>query len=314
MKSTKKLFRIAVTGMLAVSMLLPNSLAMYQAKVKADALYLRESPGGDVIGTLSQNTVVAVLSNSNSWYKVVANGKEGYVSGEYLTGTTTTDFSLGKAKIVCDTTVNFRSQPNTSSSVLASLKNGTVVDVTGVKSNWFKVTYNGKTGYVHPDYISFSTTQGTSSNSGSSATNNSSSETIVPAANAVSYTGTSEKRAEVLEYAAQFLGTTYVYGGSTPSGFDCSGFTSYVFANTVGTIPRVAQSQFDATTRVSLEDLEPGDLVFFGSSASSISHVGIYVGDDTFIHSPHTGEVVKYESLSGTYLTRFQGGGRVIFD
>ena len=314
MKSTKKLFRIAVTGMLAVSMLLPNSLAMYQAKVKADALYLRESPGGDVIATLSQDTVVAVLNNSSSWYKVVANGKEGYVSGEYLTGTTTTDFSLGKAKIVCDTTVNFRSQPNTSSSVLASLKNGTVVDVTGVQSNWFKVTYNGKTGYVHPDYISFSVTEGTSSNSGSSSANNSSSETIVPSANAVAYTGTSEKRAEVLEYAAQFLGTPYVYGGSTPSGFDCSGFTSYVFANTVGTIPRVAQSQFDATTRVSLEDLEPGDLVFFGSSPSSISHVGIYVRDDTFIHSPHTGEVVKYESLSGTYLTRFQGGGRVIFD
>ena len=210
MKSTKKFFRIAVTGMLAISMLLPNSLAMYQAKVKADALYLRESPGGDVIGTLSQNTVVAVLNNSNSWYKVVSNGKVGYVSGEYLTGTTTTDFSLGKAKIVCDTTVNFRSQPNTSSSVLASLKNGTVVDVTGVKSNWFKVTYNGKTGYVHPDYISFSATQGTSSNSGSSASNNSSnSETIVPSANAVSYTGSSEKRAEVLEYAAQFLGTPY---------------------------------------------------------------------------------------------------------
>ena len=315
MKSTKKFFRIAVTGMLAISMLLPNSLAMYQAKVKADALYLRESPGGDVIGTLSQNTVVAVLNNSNSWFKVVSNGKVGYVSGEYLTGTTTTDFSLGKAKIVCDTTVNFRSQPNTSTSVLASLKNGTVVDVTGVKSNWFKVTYNGKTGYVHPDYISFSGTQGTSSNSGSSASNNSSnSETIVPSANAVSYTGSSEKRAEVLEYAAQFLGTPYVYGGSTPSGFDCSGFTSYVFANTVGTIPRVAQSQFDATTRVSMDELEPGDLVFFGSSASSISHVGIYVGDDTFIHSPHTGEVVKYESLSGTYETRFQGGGRVIFD
>lgn len=308
MKSTKKLFRIAVTGMLAASMLLPNSLAMYQAKVKADALYFRQSPGGDIIATLPQNTVVAVLNNSSSWYKVVANGKEGYVSGEYLTGTTATDFALGKAKIVCETTVNFRSQPNTSSSVLASFKNGTVVDVTGVQSNWFKVTYNGKSGYVHPDYVSFSGVQGTSS------TSNSNSETIVSSANAVSYTGTSEKRAEVLEYAAQFLGTPYVYGGSTPSGFDCSGFTSYVFANTVGTIPRVAQSQFDATTRVSLEDLEPGDLVFFGSSASSISHVGIYVGDNTFIHSPHTGEVVKYEALSGSYLTRFQGGGRVIFD
>ena len=161
-------------------------------------------------------------------YKVVANGKEGYVSGEYLTGTTATDFSLGKAKIVCDTTVNFRSQPSTSSSVLASLKNGTVVDVTGVQSNWYKVTYNGKTGYVHPDYISFSGVQSTSSNSGSTATNNSgTSETIVPSTNVVSYTGTSEKRAEVLDYAAQFLGTPYVYGGSTPSGFDCSGSVSY---------------------------------------------------------------------------------------
>ena len=314
MKSTKKLFRTAVTGMLAVSMLLPNSLAVYQAKVKADSLYLRETPGGEIITTLPQNTVVAVLNNSNSWFKIMVNGKEGYVSGEYLVGTTTTDFAVGTAKIVCDTTVNFRSQPNTSSSVLASLKNGTVVNVTGVQSNWYKVTYNGKTGYVHPDYISFSGTQSTSSNTGSSTTNNSTvSEPIVPSTNAVSYTGTSEKRAEVLDYAAQFLGTPYVYGGSTPSGFDCSGFTSYVFANTVGSIPRVAQSQFDATTRVALEDLEPGDLVFFGSSPSSISHVGIYVGDDTFIHSPHTGEVVKYEPLTGSYLNRFQGGGRVIF-
>lgn len=314
MKSTKKLFRIAVTGALALSMFLPNSLAMYQAKVKADALYLRQSPGGEVIATLSQDTVVAVLNNSSSWYKVVANGKEGYVSGEYLVGTTVTDFSLGTAKIVCDTTVNFRSQPSTSSSVLASLKNGTTVNVTGVESNWYKVTYNGKTGYVHPDYISFSGTQSTTTADSSASNSTDSTETIVPSTNAVSYTGTSEKRAEVLKYAAQFLGTPYVYGGSTPSGFDCSGFTSYVFANTVGTIPRVAQSQFDATTRVALEDLEPGDLVFFGSSPSSISHVGIYVGDDTFIHSPHTGEVVKYEPLSGSYLSRFQGGGRVIFD
>lgn len=312
MKLTHKLVRIAVSGVLAASMLLPSSLAVYQAKVKADALYLRESPGGDIITTLPQNTLVAVLSNSSEWYKVIVNGKEGYVSGEYLTGTLSTDFTVGTGKIVCDTSVNFRSQPNTSSSVLASLTNGTTVSVVGVSGGWYKVTYGGKTGYVHPDYITFSGVS--NSPNGSSTSGSSSSDTITPSNNVVSYTGTSEKRAEVLEYAAQFLGTPYVYGGSTPSGFDCSGFTSYVFKNTVGSIPRVAQAQFDATTRVSLEELEPGDLVFFGSSASSISHVGIYVGDNTFIHSPHTGEVVKYESLSGSYLTRFQGGGRVIFD
>ena len=288
-------------------MLLPSSLAMYQAKVKADALYLRESPGGEIITTLPQNTMVAVLNNSSSWYKVVANGKEGYVSSEYLTGSLTTDFSLGSAKIVCDTTVNFRSQPNTSSSVLASLRNGTVVSVTGVQGGWFKVTYNGQKGYVHPDYLSFSNVQG------SGSTGSSGSSSITPPSNSVSYNGSSEKRAAVLEYAAQFLGTPYVYGGSTPSGFDCSGFTSYVFKNTVGSIPRVAQAQFDATTRVSMDELLPGDLVFFGSSASSISHVGIYVGNNQFIHSPHTGDVVKYDSLTGRYASRFEGGGRVIF-
>ncbi len=308
MHSTKKLVRLAVSGALAVSMLLPSSLAMYQAKVKADALYLRESPGGEIITTLPQNTMVAVLNNSSSWYKVVANGKEGYVSSEYLTGSLTTDFSLGSAKIVCDTTVNFRSQPNTSSSVLASLRNGTVVSVTGVQGGWFKVTYNGQKGYVHPDYLSFSNVQG------SGSTGSSGSSSITPPSNSVSYNGSSEKRAAVLEYAAQFLGTPYVYGGSTPSGFDCSGFTSYVFKNTVGSIPRVAQAQFDATTRVSMDELLPGDLVFFGSSASSISHVGIYVGNNQFIHSPHTGDVVKYDSLTGSYASRFQGGGRVIFD
>ena len=384
MQASKKLIRLAVSGALAASMLMPSSLAMYQAKVAADSLYLRESPGGDIITTLSYNTPVAVLSNSSSWYKIAVNGREGYVSGEYITGTTQTDFSLGTAKIVCSTTVNFRSQPSTSSTVLASMPNGASVNITGVSNGWFKATYNGQNGYVSADYVSFagsgsgsssSSNQSSSSSSSTSRTGkivcdtsvnfrsqpntscsvigslyNGATVTILSSengwykatyngktgyisadyvtvtsgqasdsavskpSNSVSYNGTSAKRKAVIEYAAQFLGTPYVYGGSTPSGFDCSGFTSYVFANTVGSIPRVAQAQFDATTRVSMSELKPGDLVFFGSSASSISHVGIYVGDGKFIHSPHTGDVVKYDSLSGYYSNRFQGGGRVIFD
>ena len=139
--------------------------------------------------------MVAVLNNSSSWYKVVANGKEGYVSSEFLTGSLTTDFSLGSAKIVCDTSVNFRSQPNTSSSVLASLRNGTVVSVTGVQGGWFKVTYSGQKGYVHPDYLSFSNVQS------SGSTDSGGSSSITPPSNSVSYNGSSEKRAAVLEYA-----------------------------------------------------------------------------------------------------------------
>lgn len=293
MKSTKTLFRLLVSGALTASMLLPSSLAVYQAKVKADSLYLRSAPGGSVIATLSQGTTVAVTNNSSEWYKVIVDGKEGYVSGSYLTGTTATDFSVGSGKITCSSTVNLRSEANTSSSILTSLSNGTAVTITGVSGGWYKVSVNGKSGYIKADYITTS---------------------VSSSANMASYSGLSAKRTAVLDYAAKFLGVPYVYGGSTPSGFDCSGFTSYVYKNTVCSIERVAQAQFDTTTRVSRDELLPGDLVFFGSSAYSISHVGIYVGDGQFIHAPHTGDVVKYDSLSGSYATRFQGGGRVIFD
>lgn len=293
MKSTKTLFRLLVSGALTASMLLPSSLAVYQAKVKADSLYLRSAPGGSVIATLAQGTTVAVTNNSSEWYKVIVDGKEGYVSGSYLTGTTATDFSVGSGKITCSSTVNLRSEANTSSSILTSLSNGTAVTITGVSGGWYKVSVNGKSGYIKADYITTS---------------------VSSSANMASYSGLSAKRTAVLDYAAKFLGVPYVYGGSTPSGFDCSGFTSYVYKNTVCSIERVAQAQFDTTTRVSRDELLPGDLVFFGSSAYSISHVGIYVGDGQFIHAPHTGDVVKYDSLSGSYATRFQGGGRVIFD
>ena len=453
MSFSKKLARFALSGALAMSMVLPNSLAVFQAKVNADSLYLRQSPGGAVITTLSKGTTVAVLNNSSSWYKVSVNGKEGYVSGEYLTGTTATDVALGTGTVKCSSSVNFRSAPNTSSTSYGELKNGTKVNVVGVSSGWYKVTYNGKTGYIHPDYITLASssagtaiapsntvtsttgtagtvkcsssvnlrseantsssilaelkngtavtvvstangwckvncsgktgyikqdyvsTTGSASNNTSASTGtaavvkcsstvnfrsaastsstilgelkNGTAVTVLSTSNGwskVSYAGKttgyisadylvtassgtaispsntaasvsiSAKRQSVLNYAAQFLGVPYVYGGSTPSGFDCSGFTSYVFKNTVGSIPRVAQAQYDATTRVSRDDLLPGDLVFFGSSTSSISHVGIYVGSNQFIHAPSTGDVVKYSSLTGSYATRYQGAGRVIFE
>lgn len=452
MSFSKKLARFALSGALAMSMVLPNSLAVFQAKVNADSLYLRQSPGGAVITTLSKGTTVAVLNNSSSWYKVSVNGKEGYVSGEYLTGTTATNVALGTGTVKCSSSVNFRSAPNTSSISYGELKNGTKVNVVGVSSGWYKVTYNGKTGYIHPDYITLASssagtaiapsntvtsttgtagtvkcsssvnlrseantsssilaelkngtavtvvstangwckvtysgktgyikqdyvsTTGSASNNTSASTGtaavvkcsstvnfrsaastsstilgelkNGTAITVLSTSNGwskVSYAGKtgyisadylvtassgtaispsntaasvsiSAKRQSVLNYAAQFLGVPYVYGGSTPSGFDCSGFTSYVFKNTVGSIPRVAQAQYDATTRVSRDDLLPGDLVFFGSSTSSISHVGIYVGSNQFIHAPSTGDVVKYSSLTGSYATRYQGAGRVIFE
>lgn len=99
----------------------------------------------------------------------------------------------------------------------------------------------------------------------------------------------------VLNYAYQFLGTPYVWGGSTPSGFDCSGFTSYVYRKFGVNLPRVSRSQATVGTTVAYSDLQAGDLVFFGSG--SISHVGIYIGGGNMIHSPRPGKTVEISTM-----------------
>lgn len=96
-------------------------------------------------------------------------------------------------------------------------------------------------------------------------------------------------------YAANFLGVRYVWGGNTPSGFDCSGFTKYVYAHFGIRLNRVARDQAKQGTKISKQNLKPGDLVFFGNP---IHHVGIYVGNNNFIQAPSTGDVVKISPLT----------------
>lgn len=102
---------------------------------------------------------------------------------------------------------------------------------------------------------------------------------------------------KVLLYAYNFIGVPYVWGGSTPSGFDCSGFTSYVFGKFGIGIGRTTYDQIGAGRAVSISQAQPGDLVFFGN-ASAPHHVGIYVGGGSYIHAPRTGDVIKVASLS----------------
>jgi cell wall-associated NlpC family hydrolase len=111
----------------------------------------------------------------------------------------------------------------------------------------------------------------------------------------------------VVGIAMHYLGVPYVWGGSTPRGFDCSGLVSYVFAQIGVSLPHSSYSQFGMGTAVSISQLQPGDLVFF----TGASHVGIYIGGGQFIHAPHTGDVVKISSLSGYYSSNFAGGRRI---
>jgi peptidoglycan DL-endopeptidase CwlO len=113
----------------------------------------------------------------------------------------------------------------------------------------------------------------------------------------------------VVSIALQYLGVPYVWGGASPStGFDCSGFVMYVFAQIGVSLPHHAASQYNYGTPVSRDQLAPGDLVFF----DGLGHVGIYIGNGQFIHAPHTGDVVKISSLSeGWYTATYYGARRL---
>ena len=128
--------------------------------------------------------------------------------------------------------------------------------------------------------------------------------------------GGSSALASVVMLARTQIGRPYVWGGASPvTSFDCSGLVQWAFGQLGARLPRTAQQQYDATRRVSRNDLRPGDLVFFERTYASherITHVGIYVGNGRMINAPTTGDVIReMDVFAGYWGARFAGGGRV---
>lgn len=123
--------------------------------------------------------------------------------------------------------------------------------------------------------------------------------------------GSSTIARRIIDGAMQYMGVPYIFGGSTPYGFDCSGYVQYVFAQAGISIPRTADTQYEVGTPVSMPELIPGDLVFFETYTYGASHVGIYVGDGNFIHASSSGGV-KISSLSTAYYSSHYIGSRRI--
>lgn len=308
---------LAAVGLTAVLTIGAGAAGLGTATVDADALRLRaKADSGSVVLSMAyKGDKVDVLADvGNGWYQVSLNGVTGYMSGEYLkaswntqaANTTTVTQQVApaasspasgnvKVNLSAGEVLNLRSGASTQSGKLASIPGGTVLALEGTSDSWYKVTYNGVTGYVSAEYM-VSTTESVG--------------TVAPVASSNS-AGSS-----IVALAKQFIGCPYVYGASGPNAFDCSGFTSYVYRQVGISIPHGATSQYRGGTPVSRENVQPGDLVFIADPAYCagypISHVGIYIGNGQFIHaSSNRGEGVTISNIfTGHYGTYYAGARR----
>ena len=289
--------------------------------VTASSLRMRNgaSTSNSVVMNLARNTVVSVLGESNGWYQVAYGGKSGYVSGDYLTVANTAEGISTYGKVT-GSSVNVRSDAGTDFAKVTAVKKGASVTVTGFKSGWYQINVSGKTGWIRSDYVDLYASRPSGSSSSAGGSSNSAASSI-PAASAVSNGKTytiSSGIADLIAYAKSYLGVPYVYGGASARGFDCSGYTMYIFKHFGINLPHSATSQLGYGIPVTREELQPGDLVFFRDtnySTKAASHVGIYIGNSQFIHatSSRGGKYVDIDSLNEAYHSRvFTVGRRLI--
>lgn len=286
-RAGKVLFLSVLTAMLLAATALAADIATGAGCTTGSSLRLRAEPStsASVVTTLDKSVAVAILDDSvDGWYKIAYNGSTGYVSADYLNVDQDNVFTT-YGRVNSDG-VNVRSDASTDSSVLTTIEEDAIVTVNGLVDGWYDVTCEyGTEGYIRSDFLDL--TESSSSNSDIAAT------------------------------AKQYLGTGYVYGGASPRGFDCSGFTMYVYSQHGYSLPHSATSQWQSGLgpRVySISELQPGDLVFFNdpsrNAGKACSHAGIYTGDGQFIHSSssRSGGVIVSSLTSGYYNTYFVGG------
>ena len=289
-RAGKVLFLSVLTAMLLAATALAADIATGAGCTTGSSLRLRAEPStsASVVTTLDKSVAVAILDDSvDGWYKIAYNGSTGYVSADYLNVDQDNVFTT-YGRVNSDG-VNVRSDASTDSSVLATIEEDAIVTVNGLVDGWYDVTCEyGTEGYIRSDFLDL--TESSSSNSDIAAT------------------------------AKQYLGTGYVYGGASPRGFDCSGFTMYVYSQHGYSLPHSATSQWQSGlgARVySLTELQPAALVFFNdpsrNAGKARSPAGIYTGDGQFIHSSssRSGGVIVSSLTSGYYNTYFVGGIQV---
>lgn len=283
-----RLYRTLAAALLvgASLILLPGlAKADSEASVTGNGVNFRTGPGTGYasIGKFYAGDKITVTGESGNWYAASASGRSGYVYKTYV--------RVSESAVGGDSAPSSVLRRGSTGSAVRQLQgnliylgylNGSADGVFGAKTEAAVRLYQARNSL------------GTDGQAGS-ITNSAIQKEVLRVVN-------------VIETAKKYLGTDYVYGGSSPAtGFDCSGLTQYAFAQAGMTIPRVSYEQAKAGIAVPTSQMRPGDLVAFNSP---VSHVGIYLGNNKFLHSPKTGDVVKITDLKYMNLTavrRFTG-------
>lgn len=284
-------------------------------------LYSKASAKSDVVDVAVQDECVILLSQKDDWYKVSYNMQEGYMRADCLRASTQEEAELGNGKIVNANVVYLRSGPGTQFSILSSGFRGNEFYVIGMEDGWYKILKDNATCFVRSDYLALTEIPYENEDSETAPKFFTLGEEIgeltyeeserVESAPSGGYYGPIDS-SRILSTAQKYIGVPYVFGGTSPSGFDCSGLVYYVLAELGYPAPRTAATQFGMGASVDYSDLRPGDLVFFANTyTSGVSHVGIYAGGGSFLHAPNEGSTVSYSSLSGYWADHYCGARRL---
>ena len=293
------------------------------AWVNAGPLNVRKGPGTgyDRVGSLSMGASVTIVAVSGEWYKIEAGSLTGYVSAQYITeGTYTPPANSGsgnsdsgtsdnpgtsapapdpnfpveeiehKSAVVITGSLNVRTGPGTAYTKVGAVRRGAIVTMVAVSGSWYKITSGSLTGFVNGDYLS-----------------------------PIGEVGSSAVGTQAAALAMSVVGCPYVYGAEGPNAFDCSGLSYYIYGQLGYSLARGSSSQYRTNgTFVSIDNIEPGDLVFFfdprfdySGGTLPTTHMGIYVGNGQFIHASTTSYTVQYDDLYGYYYKYIVGFKRI---
>ncbi|PGM92203.1 enterotoxin EntFM [Bacillus cereus] len=264
--------------------------------VNVSSLNVRTGPSAShtVLGSVNKGKTVQVVGEVQDWFKINFNGGTGYVSKDFVTkggsavsnetqqpttnNNNTTAVQTDGSYVVNTGALKVRTGPATYNPVIGGVTNGTVLNVTGAENGWYKINHNGRTGYVSADFVKF----------------------VKGGVNNVVTGGTSS----IVSIATSLEGSRYVDRGTTPAGFDCSGFIYYVLKQNGDKGARQTVAGYWGS-KTKTNNPQPGDLIYFANTyKSGPSHMGVYLGNGKFISAETEATGVKISSLSVKYWSQ----------